>query len=207
MKPSIAIITRMAFDKPFTENQRERFSEFVNSIRFQSYRHFKVYLLMDSVRNFKGCEENKRTVKEFLKDDELFVIADPERFAFDIEVRVDFDDQVSETFVHDIVQQHDSVPNNIIVSYQPVIIDTTSGDLYHNPLRYNRSNPSMCMALIQKGEKKFGVYDRPHNFMSVETGFNVVVRPEGFYWLQAHGENTLTQLPPIKYRYFENKNK
>lgn len=202
--PSIAIITRLAFDKPFTDNQRERFSEFVNSMKFQVYRDFKVYFLMDSVRNFKGCEENKRTVQEFIKGDDTFIIDDPERFKYDIEVRVDYDDQVSEIFVQDLVNIYNqSKEDNVLVSYQPLLIDTNTGDVYRNPLTYSKICPSMCMALIQKKIKGFGVYDRPHNFMAKETGFNVVVRPEGFYYLQVHGENTLSKLPSKLYKVHE----
>ena len=203
MNPSIAIITRLSFDKPFIENQRERFSEYINSLKFQINNEFTVYLLMDSVRNFKGCEENKKIVSRFIKGDERFKIQDTERFQYDIEVRLDFDDRISEVFTLDLLKAYKETKDNSIVSYQPTIIDCNTGDLYHNPLTYGRSNPSMCMALIQKGIKNFGVYDRPHNFMSQETGYEVIVRPEGFFFLQVHGENTLSQLPSKEYRYFK----
>lgn len=204
MSPSIAIITRLSYDKPFTPNQRERFSEFVNSLKFQCYTDFKVYLLMYGVRAYNSCEQNRRTVQEFVGDDPRFIVADPERNTFDIEVRLDYDDQVSEVFVQDIVNHYERVGlDNFILSYQPTIIDTNTGDEYRHPSRYSSVCPSMCMALIQKKEKRFGVYDRPHNFMAKETGYEVYVRPEGLYWLQVHGNNTLSKLPPKSMRIHE----
>ena len=156
---------------------------------------------MDQVRNFKGCPENKRTVRDFVRDDDRFIVADTDRFKYDIEVRLDFDDQVSEVFVHNLVTQYNTMKgDNAIVSYQPLIVDCNTGDMYRHPSVYSKDCPSMCMALIQKKEKRYGVYDRPHNLMQQETGYPVIVIPEAYYYLHVHGENTLSQLPDKKYK-------
>ena len=195
-KPSIAIITRMAFSDKLTVNQLQRFEEYLTCLNSQTYTDFKVYLIVDKVRDFVGSEMNKVFISGLAEKVLQVHLRDPERFKHDIEVRLDYDDLVSPDFVQDLVDNYNTWNlDNFIISYQPIVYDVKTGDKYHHPSTYSTDCPSMCMALVQKGEKKYGVYDRPHNLMQQETGFQVVVEDEGFYYLQVHGQNTLSKLP------------
>lgn len=199
MKPTIAIITRLSFSEPLTLNQVEVFTNYVNGVMNQTNKDFKVYLLMNSVRDFVGCQENRRDVGLVLAKNDLIHLEDPERFKYDIEIRLDYDDIIAPGFIQDVVDTYHGYDNDeMIVSYQPTYLDAVTGEEKERTDKYSEDCPSMCMALIQKGEKKYGVYDRPHNLMSQETNFPVVVQPEGLYYLVCHEENTLSKMEVVK---------
>ena len=208
-QPTVAIIIRMAFQKDLTENQIQRFRNMLSSLMFQNYFSHEVYILPYKVRNFLGSSTNYNTIKKNINEMRnltlgrtgAYILGDSPRFKYDIEIRLDYDDIVTPNFITDIVEQyHARSEETFIVSYQPTIVDVATGDHYRHPSKYSEDCPSMCMALIQKGEKNFGVYDRPHNKMKQEIGCPVVVRPEGFFYLQVHGENTLSKLPGKQYK-------
>lgn len=201
----------MSFKEDLTRNQLELFEQHLDSLMSQTYDDFEVYYLTTSVRNFKGSYKNGVFIDNTIEYKEsmrairtesvsgLYFTVDPRRLYSDIEVRLDYDDTVSPDFVEDIVDQyHKSKEDTFVLSYQPIIIDTKTGDKYNHPSKYSEDCPSMCCALIQKGEKTKGVYDRPHNYMAKHVG-KCIVRPAGLYFLKVHGENTLSTLPGKQY--------
>jgi hypothetical protein len=192
----IAIITRMAFDKDLTKNQTLLFEEYLIRLNSQTYKGFEVFILADSVRAFKGSAKNKQFLEMQCSRLPFVHVKDPERFKYDIEIRLDFDDVVSPGFIQDVLNQYtQSKHDNLIISYQPVMVDNETGEQWKHPSQYSKDCPSMCMALCQKGDKARGVYDRPHNLMYNETKWPVIVRPEGFFYLTVHEENALSTLP------------
>ena len=199
-KPSIAIITRMAFPEALTINQLERFEEYVTCINSQTYKDFDCFILADKVRSYEGSAMNKVFIEGLTRSVEQIKVEDPERFKYDIELRLDYDDCISPDLVQDLVDHYNTWNvDNFIVSYQPIIYDVNTDKKYRHPSTYSEDCPSMCMAIVQKGKKTRGVYDRPHNLMHNETGWPVVVEKEGFYYLQVHGQNTLSQIPDKSY--------
>lgn len=207
-QPTIAVIVRMAFEKDLTETQLKAFSHHLESLVHQQTKVTPtIFYLVDSVRDFKGSKQNRSMIALYVSscksiyDYPIIILGNSLRFKYDIEIRLDYDDTVSPDFIQDVVDQyHNTKEETFIVSYQPVIVDTKTGNQYRHPSKYSEDCPSMCMALIQKREKKYGVYDRPHNKMQQEIGCKVIVRPEGFFYLQVHGENTLSKLPNESYR-------
>lgn len=192
----IAIITRMAFEKDLSANQMQLFEEYLIRLNSQTYKNFDVFILADTVRDFKGSKANKDFIEFQCKRVHFVHVQDPERFAYDIEIRLDYDDVVSPGFMQDVVDQYtESSHENLIISYQPVKVNNETGEQWKHESTYSENCPSMCMALCQKGDKTRGVYDRPHNLMYAETLWPVIVRPEGFYYLMVHDENTLSKLP------------
>lgn len=199
-RPSIAIITRMAFKDLLTPNQMERFREYLTCIHSQTYKDFSVYILADKVRNFQGNPDNLLFINLAAKGVEQIKIEDPERFKYDIEVRLDYDDLISPQFVENLVDHFNTWQiDNYIISHQPIIHDVNTDQNYTHPSQYSEECASMCMALVQKGKKTRGVYDRPHDLMVHDTGWPCIVEGEGYYYLQVHGQNTLTQLPGEEY--------
>jgi hypothetical protein len=198
-RTTIAIITRLSFSELLTKRQLEVFTNYVSSIMNQTNKDFKVYLLMNEVRAFKGCQENRDTLGVLFENNPIIFVEDPERFKYDVEVRLDYDDIIAPSFIQDIVDQCEGHKNDeLIISYQPTYLDYQTGEEKLRSDKYSEECPSMCMALVQKNEKKFGVYDRPHNLMSQETQFPVVVQPEGFYYLVVHGENELSTMQVVR---------
>ncbi len=191
----LAIIVRMAFEKELTPIQIRQFKDvFLKSVGNQTRKDFKVYILADQVRNFKGSRANRTLIEELTKDYPNIYVKDPERRVFDIEVRCDFDDELAPNFVEKVFQEAERPQSTFLLSFQPIIVDSNTGTKYKNPQKYDSKGASMCCALIQKGEKKFGVYDRPHIKMPSHVG---ICHPigEGYFFLHAHGENLLTKIP------------
>ena len=197
---NIAVITRMSFKNDLTDVQIHCFRSYLEALSLQDYKDFTVYLLANSVRAYKGSAENREFIKEIVEPYPFVKVADPKRFKYDVEIRLDYDDVVSHDFISDVYKTaQDTEKETFVISYQPIKVDVYTGDYYRNPLTYSTICPSMCMALVQKDQKTKGVYDRPHNFMSDHVG-ECIVRPEGFFYLQVHGENTLSQLPPKSFK-------
>lgn len=195
----IALITRMSFKADLTDVQIHCFRSYLESLSLQSYKDFTVYILANSVRAYKGSQSNREFIKEIVEPYPFVKVADPERFKYDIEIRLDYDDVVSHGFILDVIATAKATNlDTFVISYQPIKVDVNTGDHYRNPLTYSSVCPSMCMALVQKKAKTKGVYDRPHNFMADHVG-KCIVRPEGYFYLQVHGENTLSELPPKSY--------
>ena len=115
MKPSIAIITRMAFSESLTFGQCELFQTYMQFLNSQTYRDFTVYILADEVRAFKGSKDNKAMIEIMTSNMDFIKVEDPERFNFDIEIRLDFDDIVAPTFVQDVVDQYNATNKDTFV--------------------------------------------------------------------------------------------
>ena len=197
---NIAVITRMSFKADLTDVQIHCFRSYLEALSLQDHKEFTVYLLANSVRNYEGSQSNREFIKEIVEPYPFVKVADPKRFRYDVEIRLDYDDVVSHDFISDVYKTaQDTEKETFVISYQPIKIDVYTGDQYRNPLRYSTICPSMCMALVQKNQKTKGVYDRPHNFMADHVG-KCIVRPEGYYYLQVHGENTLSELPPKSFK-------
>ncbi len=197
---NVALITRMSFKADLTDVQLHCFRSYLEALGLQSYKDFTVYLLANSVRAYKGSAANREFIREIVEPYPFVKVADPERFKYDIEIRLDYDDVVNHDFILDVVATAKATRlDTFVISYQPIKVDVNTGNYYRNPLTYSSVCPSMCMALVQKKVKTKGVYDRPHNFMADHVG-QCVARPEGFFYLQVHGENTLSELPPKSYK-------
>ena len=96
----------MAFEKELTPIQIRQFKDvFLKSVGNQTRKDFKVYILADQVRNFKGSRANRTLIEELTKDYPNIYVKDPERRVFDIEVRCDFDDELAPNFVENVYQE------------------------------------------------------------------------------------------------------
>ena len=183
----------MAFDKDLTKVQIRQFKLFLNSIKNQTRQDFEVYILANQVRNFKGSEANRAVIKELTKDYPNVHVKDPKRFAFEVEIRCDFDDELAPNFIEKIYQEYKRYDTTYLVSFQPILVDSKTGQKYRNPQKYDSRGASMCCALFQKGIKRLGIYDRPHIKMPAHVGKCYPIG-EGYFFLHAHGENLLTRL-------------
>ena len=200
--PTIAIITRMSFEKDLTEVQLRQFKDvYLKSLANQEYKAFTVYILANKVRDFIGSEKNRETIKEIVSTCDFDIrVEDSEKHKYDIEFRLDFDDEIVPNFTKVLVEQYHRYPHDTyLLNFQPVICDNSTGLVkdrryYQNPRKYDSNGASMCIALIQKGEKKHWVYQRPHIAMAKHVG-RVYNMGQGFFYLHAHGENALTRVP------------
>ena len=197
---NIALITRMSFKVDLTAIQLHCFTAYLEALALQDSKDFTVYILANSVRNYKGSQANKRLIRQLTKNYPFVKIADPKRFTYDVEIRLDYDDVVSHEFISDVIKTaQDTEKETFVVSYQPIYYDSNNDAFYKGPLDYNENCPSMVMALVQKNQKTKGVYDRPHNLFHLHVK-NVVNRPTGFAYLQVHGENEKNAIPPKSYK-------
>lgn len=197
---NIALITRMSFKADLTDVQIHCFRSYLESLSLQSYKEFTVYILANSVRAYKGSQSNREFIKEIVEPYPFVKVADPERFKYDIEIRLDYDDIVSHGFILDVIATAKATNlDTFVISYQPIYYDSYKDEYYKGPIDYNKNCPSMVMALVQKKEKTKGVYDRPHNIYHQHVS-EIVERPTGYAYLQVHGENKKNQIPPKSFK-------
>lgn len=188
--PTVAIITRMAFDKPLTDVQWHQFTNvYLPSLAAQKDKRFVVYLLVDKVRNFRGSAENRKRIEEAVAAYPFVRVEDPVKHFYQVEVRLDYDDQVSDDFVESIkmiVEANFRRTEPYLLSYQPMRVWKGNHFRYHRT--YDKKCTSMCLALVQNEKKDNWVYQRPHNLMPQEVP-DVVVIGAGHYFWHDHGEN------------------
>ena len=197
---NVALITRMSFKNDLTDIQLHCFRSYLEALGLQSYKDFTVYLLANSVRAYKGSAANREFIREIVEPYPFVKVADPERFKYDIEIRLDYDDVVNHGFILDVVATAKATKlDTFVISYQPIYYNSFTDEYYKGPIDYNKNCPSMVMALVQKTEKTKGVYDRPHNIYHQHVS-EIVERPTGYAYLQVHGENKKNQIPPKSFK-------
>src|SRR5690606_26884623 len=135
----------------------------------------------------KGHRENLELIKA-LDWEGLNVYFDIfKKFTYDVEVRLDSDDDVIPTFV-EYLKDVASKEENILVNFKP--LKRINGLDYYHERDYNNNCTSMFIALIQTGEKTKCVHDRPHSVMGKHIGKVLTVK-EGYCFLNIH-ENNMT---------------
>ena len=185
----------MAFEKDLTPVQIRQFKEvFLPSLQNQVYKDFTLFILADNVRAFKGSESNKNIIKGICSHFSINCTTKaPERFKYDVEIRLDYDDEVSPMFLQRVVSEYKSGPETFLLSFTPTVVDSKTGQKHKHRHNYSGNFPSMCIALIQKGIKMLGVYDRPHIKMGKHVGSGKTIE-KGYFFLHVHGENTLSKI-------------
>ena len=197
---NIAVITRMSFKADLTDVQIHCFRSYLEALSLQDYKEFTVYLLANSVRAYKGTAENREFIKEIVEPYPFVKVADPKRFKYDVEIRLDYDDVVSHDFISDVYKTaQDTEKETFVISYQPILYNNFTDEYYKGPIDYNGNCPSMVMALVQKKAKTKGVYDRPHNLYHEHINY-IIQKPTGFAYLQVHGENEKNAIPPKSFK-------
>ena len=183
-----AILTRFCYtDKVSSDRLQLLQTKFIDSLKKQTVKDFDIHVFCDELLGVKGHSSNLELVKS-LDWEGLNVYFDKfEKFTYDIEVRLDSDDEVIPTFVS-FLQDVATKEENVLVNFKP--IKRVKGADYKHERDYNEHCTSMFIALIQTKEKTKCIHDRPHSVMGKHIGKVFTVK-EGYCILNIH-ENNMT---------------
>jgi hypothetical protein len=186
-----AIITRFCYKEKLTEKRLKLFTDnFIDCMKSQSVKDFDVYVICEQLYGDTAHPDNLELIKALNWDGLNVFFNAPEPFTNDIEVRLDSDDRVVNTFVeflHEVADKNE----NILVSFKPIKV--YKGAHYKHERDYSNNCGSMFLALIQRGVKDKGVYDRPHCTMAGYVG-NVLTVKEGYCFLNIHDDNMTSKM-------------
>jgi len=187
----IAIITRFCYKEKLTESRIKLFQDnFIECMKSQTNKAFDVYVICETLYGDIAHPENLAVIEAMNWDGLNVSFSAPEPFTNDIEVRLDSDDRVTNNFVEFLYQVAEK-NENILVSFKPIKV--YKGIHYKHERDYSNNCGSMFLALIQRGVKNKGVYDRPHCAMAGYVG-NVMTVPEGYCFLNIHDDNMTSKM-------------
>jgi hypothetical protein len=186
-----AIITRYCYEDRLSEDRLKLFQDnFINSLAKQTTKDFDIYIICDELYGKKSHPDNLALIKLLDFKGMNVHFTNVEKHNYDIEVRLDSDDYVIDTFVeyvHSVAKKQ----NNILINFKPIKV--VNGAQYYHERDYSDKCASMFIALIQKGIKTKGVYDRPHCEMANYMGKVLTVK-EGFVFLNIHDGNMTSKM-------------
>jgi hypothetical protein len=191
MSVKTAIITRFCYKEKLTQKRLSLFTEnFISCMKSQTVKDFDVYVICEELYGETAHPENLQLIKSLNWEGLNVFFSAPEPFIYDIEVRLDSDDRVLDNFVeflHSVAENNE----NILVSFKPIKVHKSV--MYKHERDYSDNCGSMFLALIQRGVKNKGVYDRPHCAMAGYVG-NVLTVKEGYCFLNIHDDNMTSKM-------------
>jgi len=187
----IAIITRFCYTEKLTKKRLELFQDnFIRCMKSQSKKTFDVYVICETLYGEVAHPENLELIKSLDWEGLNVFFKAPEPFTNDVEVRLDSDDCVINDFVK-FIHQKALKNRTLLISFKPIKVH--KGVHYKHERDYSNNCGSMFLALIQRGIRNKGVYDRPHCSMAGYVG-NVLTVPEGYCFLNIHDDNMTSKM-------------
>jgi hypothetical protein len=182
----VAIITRFCYEEKLTQKRLDLFQyNLIDSLANQTNKDFDLYIITDNLYGKFAHPDNLELIKSLdFKGMNVF-FEDRPKYTYEIEVRVDSDDNLKFDFVeHLIITSLGEI--NALVNYKPIKV--INGVKYFHERDYSDNCASMFIALVQRGIKTKGVYDRPHCEMAKQVN-KVITIKEGYVFLNIHDSN------------------
>lgn len=115
---------------------------------------------------------------------------------YDLQIGLDSDDLIRETYVSRIFQEIDKHKRGSLhIGFQPMVFNLKNLSQYDFKAKYGPEHGSPFFALLQPDKRSF-IFAYEHSHLKMPAFFDRTVSiPEGFCWFSIHDRNASTQLP------------
>jgi hypothetical protein len=182
----IAVFTRFCYTEKLDKSRLKLMqNNFIASLKNQTFKDFDIFVICKEHLGNIGHPENLELIQNLDFGDLNVYFDGIEKFKYDVEIRLDSDDEVVSTFI-EFIKKIAEREENVLINFKP--IKRYKGVNYRHERDYNEHCTSMFLALVQRGEKTKCVHDRPHGMMGKHIG-KVITINEGYVYLKIHDFN------------------